>query len=1042
MGIFPERSLLVNRIFGALDSWLIDIYLLSTVLIVLGGVCLIWLRQPARRMAAARSIIVGLGVFVVLAAAPGWPRIGGFGWPSVDATPIRSGAVSHAPIESAAASPTDREMSEPIQLTTATVPAVHRAVTLSPPSSIPVVVPNLLPWRMINCAAFAVGAALNLAWLMLGAIQALRLRRTARFANELTQKLMARMVGDRQQQAGVFVSDRIGLPVAIGVLRPMIVLPANFVTTEPDDCLEAALAHEWAHIENGDLRWLALLRLLNVVLYAQPLFWWLRFSIRADQEVLADAAASTLDGDGRLAYAETLVGWARSSHRQQPGALASAALALWERPSTLHRRVRLLLDREFHVEKAAPRRWTMAAICLGMLAAFLLSMFTLRPSTAMAKEIKEATQVTQNHSTDASRAATPSGDRFEYAGRVLDPDGKPLAGAKLHLAHFRYTGQVPPAVRATSDSGGRFRIELPQQELVDWTTKVVATADGFGLGWADAGQWADSNASEPKKIDTSSLTIRLVRDDAPIAGRLVDLEGRPVVGATIRPEEILEPPQGDLAAFIAASTSGEGGSHEIEREYLKGKLWPRASGLPATILTDSDGRFSIRGVGAERLLRLTISGPTVQTKKINVLTRSLSPFLVTAARGSPDWGIALYYGASFTHAAAPTKLVHGVVKDKETGQPLVGVRIVCTKTAEYSVYGPSGIEATTDEQGRYRLVGLPKGSGNHSIAIPAGGQPYLASGVEIPNTPGLEPVSLDIALKRGVVIEGRVIDKKTLEPLKAFVEYHSYLDNPNLADAPGFDRARVEEHVETKPDGSYRVVGLPGHGLLAAAYTGGAKQYLKGMGVPGGDVPGGILPIVPNGMMWEFNLMSEVNLPQATTTFHTDIALETGVTRSVRVVDPDGRALNGARIKLQPHILDLTPPQQTTEFSVEALRPNEVRPLLAFHDERKLAGHIEIKANEQGIAELKMEPWAILIGRLVDEVGDARAKVDIVNFARELKPVTTDSQGRFRIDALVPGLAAEVWVSPMTGALSGTVAKGLVMQPGEIKDLGDVRERQ
>ena len=68
--------------------------------------------------------------------------------------------------------------------------------------------------------------------------------------------------------------------------------------------------------------WLAFLRLLNIVLFAQPLFWWLRRKIRADQEVLADAAAATMYGDKRLAYAETLVGWARSWRRQHPGALA------------------------------------------------------------------------------------------------------------------------------------------------------------------------------------------------------------------------------------------------------------------------------------------------------------------------------------------------------------------------------------------------------------------------------------------------------------------------------------------------------------------------------------------------------------------------------------------------------------------------------------------------------------------------------------------------------------------------------------------------
>ena len=194
--------------------------------------------------------------------------------------------------------------------------------------------------------------------------------------------------------------------------------------------------------------------------------------------------------------------------------------------------------------------------------------------------------------------------------------------------------------------------------------------------------------------------------------------------------------------------------------------------------------------------------------------------------------------------------------------------------------------------------------------------------------------------------------------------------------------------------------------------------------------------------MWEFNVLSEVNLPQKWTTHHVDLALETGVTRTVRVVDPEGRALAGARVKLQWHVTYLTPPQQTSEFSVESLRPNEIRSVVAFHEERKLAGHVEIHASTQGIAELKLQPWATLVGRLVDEGGDARTGVYIVQFDRDDKPTTTDSQGRFRVDGLVPGKAVDVCVSPTDGYMSGTVAKRLVLKPGEVKDLGDVRERQ
>jgi beta-lactamase regulating signal transducer with metallopeptidase domain len=1023
--------------------WLVDLHLLSSLLLLAALWILSRLKQPALRMAVARSIVAGLATLAVVAAAPSWPRTA---WPQW---------------LGAEAASTPRNAKFPTELDIATQPdssrvSVETPVAVVPPVPEPVVqrsvpvrttlIRTLPGWRSILLASYATGVTLNLAWLALGAIQAARLRRSARAADSRVPILLARVGGDPRTGTRVCLSTRIGLPVAIGVVRPMIVLPEPFAENETDEGLEAALAHELAHIQNGDLRWLAALRLLTVVFFAQPLFWLLRRTIRADQEALADAAASTLHGDGRLAYAETLVGWARSSNGVRPGALASAALALWERPSLLKRRVSVLLDPDIHIEPTLSRRWRLAATFLGLIGALALSLFTVRPIAATAQVMK-AQSMEKNASNAAQSKGNEMSERFEYAGHVLDPDGTPVAGVKLHLAYFGYQGKCPPPVRATSDREGRFHFEVTKQDFSDtdidnpWTTAiVVASKEELGLGWAYAAEWADPNESEKKTIDRLNLTLRLVRDDLPISGRIVDLQGHPVAGVSIDPNEILEPEGGDLSTWIADSRTGKAGSYELERKYLTHKLRSRGSGLPNPIFTGTDGRFSIRGAGRERLIRLKLSGPTVQTKEISVLTRTSDPFPVTHARGSSDWGVSLYYGAQFTHAAAPTKPVVGVVKDKDTGKPLAGVRIEGSKTAEYPVFGATGIKTTTDQNGRYRLVGLPKGRGNQVHVIPGKDLPYLGAGLEVPDGPGLEPVVFDISLTRGIVIEGRVTDQATGKALKAYVNYNAHRDNPNLSSAPGFDASRSQ--CTTEPDGSFRIVGLPGRGLLSAMEIRGGDRYLTGVGLPEGLNQDEPLPIVPNAMQMQFNAFAQLEPPKGATTVHQDLVLQTGITRTVRAIGPDGKPIAGAQIKFQPNIADFTQPQSKAEFDVKGLRAKEIRVLEACHDGLKLAGLVEVHADDKEIALLKLQPWGTVVGTLVDEDGQPRANVDLNLDKRWDKLVATDSKGRFRLEGLVPNRATAIMVLPQPYFVSGNLGKPITLAPGEVRDLGEVREKK
>jgi beta-lactamase regulating signal transducer with metallopeptidase domain/protocatechuate 3,4-dioxygenase beta subunit len=1026
-----------------LVHWMADYYLLSTVLLLIGLVVIYRLKQPSRRMAVARSIVVGLAALAVLATAPNWPRINAVNWPATEASSVAFVATSPVLIETHPEAP-----AQPAPMGIAIHwPVEARTVLPLPPTHLAkqmrsVATGNGRSWRLILGAAFMIGAALNLAWLALGAIQVIRLRRTAYAITPRLETLLARVSPERDPAPQVCLSRQIELPVAIGVLRPTIVLPDDFAASEPEERLEAALAHEWAHIRNGDLRWLAVLRLLNVLLFAQPLFWWLRREVRADQEALADAAASAIHGDDRIAYAETLVRWARSTTRRRPSAMASAALALWERPSTLHRRVRLLLDPHSRVEQHTSRRWKLGAAALGLSGTLLLSTLTLRPPAATAQVMKAEAKADSPADSAAPDSINATGP-FEFAGQVLGPDGKRFAGAKLHLAYYRYGRDPDIRIRAISDSSGHFRFFVARDDFEpsreEWNNaQVVASADGYGPGWENTfKERPDSPQPDPR-----NLTIRLARDDIAIAGRLVDLQGRPVRGASIEPGRILESKNGDLSTWMAAATSPGGSVYESEQAYLSRSLATGGHKASVPIVTDADGRFTITGVGRERIIELKYYGPMVQTRKISVMTRNARPFMVTAARRSSDWGITQFYGDQFTHAAAPTKPVIGVVKDRDTGKPLAGVKIACNKTADFPVYGFNGIEATTDRDGRYSLVGLPKGIGNVLVVIPAKDNPYLASAIDLPDTPGLGPITLDVGLKQGVLIEGRVTDKETGKPVQAFVEYNTYRDNPHLAQAPGFDSSATWEKCITKPDGSYRVVGLPGRGLVSAISIGSADDYLTGVGLKE-DQSNLIATVVPHNTTWNFNTFAEIDIPKDVTTTHTDLALERGLVQTVRIVDPDGRPVTRARVQGQFHLSNWSSPLVKNQFQIHGLRRGEKRRLHARLEDRGLAGSLDIVAGDQESVTLKLQPWATVVGRLVDDDGMPRDHVDLV--PNGIDPsrhgdFVTDSSGRFRIAGVIPGLPHDIWVSPRTAYLSGKLAKKLVLAPGEVKDLGDVKE--
>ena len=167
------------------------------------------------------------------------------------------------------------------------------------------------------------------------------------------------------------------------------------------------------------------------VLFAHPVYWWLRRRTREDQELLADAAAA----DGRVDYAEALLSWARQTP-DRPRLAVAGSLALWERPSQLKRRIVMLLDRDFRVEPTCPRRWGLGVRGGMALSVLALSVLTFRPAA-----VGRSRPGRPDPAPQAAREAEPPKREAVESGatvRVLDPDGKPAAGAAVYRSNATF----------------------------------------------------------------------------------------------------------------------------------------------------------------------------------------------------------------------------------------------------------------------------------------------------------------------------------------------------------------------------------------------------------------------------------------------------------------------------------------------------------------------------------------------------------------------------------------------------------------------------
>jgi beta-lactamase regulating signal transducer with metallopeptidase domain len=162
------------------------------------------------------------------------------------------------------------------------------------------------------------------------------------------------------------ISERISSPLAMGVLRSVVLLPASALTSLTLEQLEVVLAHELAHIRRADYLWNMLQTMIETLFFFHPAVWWVSRNLRQQRELCCDDAALDCCSDP-LTYATALL-----CLEEERSSRFRLALALDGHESgSLRARIARILDEAPHASRdVAP--YSLLGVC-AMLGLVLVS---------------------------------------------------------------------------------------------------------------------------------------------------------------------------------------------------------------------------------------------------------------------------------------------------------------------------------------------------------------------------------------------------------------------------------------------------------------------------------------------------------------------------------------------------------------------------------------------------------------------------------------------------------------------------------------------
>lgn len=270
--------------------------------------------------------------------------------------------------------------------------------------------------------------------------------------------------------------EQISIPIVIGIVRPMILLPATLVSGLSPDQLQALVTHELSHIRRYDLIVNLLQRIIEAFLFFHPAVWFVSRRISMERENVADDAVVAA-GWPAVRYADALVRMAEISLtvRRSNVAIQVAALAASGGSSSEFKRriVRLLSGSSSSQLRLSRSEVLTMAICTALLivapVAVQLSAEEV-PIETTASEVNVDDSRSEQNSTNTAQTAPANATEGEPPQTRPD-DLSPVAAPRVVDGFVTGPSGAISDVRVFND-GERTTLHEEQLTLAPGETRV------------------------------------------------------------------------------------------------------------------------------------------------------------------------------------------------------------------------------------------------------------------------------------------------------------------------------------------------------------------------------------------------------------------------------------------------------------------------------------------------------------------------------------------------------------------------------------------